>query len=163
AAPLWPFAFRTTTRVFARGRTFEGAGFAATGLWAVGLGAALAPWVATECPSMTVPPTISASNSSAATPLATSAAVRQGRMASNGTACSTGASSSLAGAGFLQALPRQSQAVRERLLGAPAQLTFRQARIGDAAANVAGPSVRMDRLAVDAGDAPADGVELVDR
>src|SRR5213079_157486 len=63
---------------------------------------------------------------------------------SNGTACSTGASSSLSGHRLLQAVPRQSQPILQRLLGAPAELTRRE-------------------RGVDARNAPAGRVQLVNR
>src|SRR5207253_913110 len=164
AAPAWPFPFRTTTRVLARGNNAWRAGFwvvlAALGL---GLSAALELCLATEWPSTTVPATINSSSSTAATPLATTAAVRQGRTESNGTVCSTGASSSLPGYGLLQAFPGQTQPVLERLLGPPAELARRQRRVGDAAPDVARPRLRVLRLAVDADHAPAGRKQFVDR
>src|SRR5438874_722604 len=164
AAPARPFPFRTTTRVLARGNNVW-----RTGFWVVlaklGLvfSAGLELCLATEWPSTTVPATINRSSSTAATPLATTAAVRQGRTASNGTACSTGASSSLPGYGLLQAFPGQTQPVLERPLGPPAELARRQRRIGDAAPDVARPRLRVLRLAVDAGHAPASLMQLFDR
>src|SRR6476646_4876796 len=96
------------TRVLVRGRTARAVGFFVAPCVEAGLAAAAALLLVTECPSRTVAVTINARSSTAATPLATIAAVRQGRIASNGTACSTGASSSLPGAGLLQGFPRQA-------------------------------------------------------
>src|SRR5438874_11358082 len=164
AAPARPFPFRTTTRVLARGNNVW-----RTGFWVVlaklGLvfSAGLELCLATEWPSTTVPATINRSSSTAATPLATTAAVRHGRTASNGTACSTGASSSLPGRGLLQGFPGQPEAVLERLLGSPVELALGQRRVGHATADVTRPRLCVCRRAVDAGHSAANGVQLVDR
>src|SRR6476660_8668574 len=109
------------TRVLVRGRIARAAGVFVVGFVEAALTAAAAPCDVTECPSRNVPVTINARSSTAATPLATTAAVRHGRTASNGTACSTGASSSLPGAGLLQGFPGQAQAFLECLFRSPAE------------------------------------------
>src|SRR3989440_7411388 len=100
-----------------------GFGFAA----AFGGGAAaVAPWLASGFARRIAPTTIRTTSSTAAIPLATNAAVRQGWISSSRYACSTGARDSLRAS---KLLPRQTKAFLERMLRLPAEVASRAAGV----------------------------------
>src|SRR5262249_14552028 len=85
------------------------------------------------------------------------------KRARTGLRAPSGASSSLLAHSLLQALPRQLQALVERVPGSPIELARGQRRVDDAAHDLARAGLRVDGLAFDPGHAPADRGQLVHR
>src|SRR4051812_43390750 len=161
AAPFCPLPFKTKTPVCER-VCFAGATFlilcTTAGVVFFGVAGASAEASACRCTacasgfasSMTAAP-IRSTSSIAATRLATSVAVRQGRTRASGegSGASTAPLVSLLRRGFLRPRPRSGDAVVQRHLCAPAELARRAGGIDHGCDHVAEPGLAMHGLFVD--------------